>query len=66
VKPTGISEILTHLAYYASWGQAVMATSVIEGVFVKRDIGADQLPSASPQLLPIDQDAEDRRANSVE
>jgi 4-carboxymuconolactone decarboxylase len=66
VEPAQISEILTHLAFYTGWGQAVLATPSIEAVFVKRGIGADRLPPASPRLLPIDQASEDRRASSVQ
>jgi 4-carboxymuconolactone decarboxylase len=66
VEPAQISEILTHLAFYAGWGQAVLATPSVEAVFVKRGISADRLPPPSPQLLPIDQAAEDRRASSVQ
>ncbi len=65
VKPAEVSEILTHLAFYAGWCQAVTATPSIDSVFAERGITADQLPSASPQLLPIDQAAEDRRAKLV-
>ena len=39
---------------------------MIEGVFAERGIGVDQLTSASPTLLPIDQAAEDRRAKTVD
>ena len=50
----------------ARWGTAVVAISPIEAVFMERGIGADRLPPASPDLLPLDQAAEDRRASSVE
>lgn len=65
VKPSEISEIVTHLAFYAGWGHAVTAIPSIEGAFADRGITPDQLPPASPQLLPIDQAAEDRRAKIV-
>jgi 4-carboxymuconolactone decarboxylase len=65
VTPRELSEIITHLAFYAGWGNAAAAAASIEGVFAERGIGADQLPCASPTLLPIDQAAEDRRAKSV-
>ncbi len=66
VTPEEVSEIVTHLAFYAGWGTAVVAISPIEAVFMERGIGADRLPPASPDLLPLDQAAEDRRASSVE
>lgn len=46
VKPAELSEIITHLAFYAGWGNAMTATAVAENVFAERNIGADQLPKA--------------------
>jgi 4-carboxymuconolactone decarboxylase len=65
VKPRELSEIITHLAFYAGWGNAVSATEFAKKIFAKRKIGADQLPAASPELLPIDKDAEEKRATNV-
>jgi 4-carboxymuconolactone decarboxylase len=63
VKPQEISEIITHLAFYSGWGNAMSATAVAKEVFERRHIGAHQLPEASPQLLPLNEAAEaDRRA----
>src|SRR6266481_6431535 len=66
VKPREISEIITHLAFYSGWGNAMAAVAVAKDVFAQRRIGTDQLPAASPRLLPLDQAAEDRRATTVE
>ena len=41
------------------------AVAAARDVFARRGIVADQLPAASPELLPIDQAAEARRAASV-
>jgi alkylhydroperoxidase/carboxymuconolactone decarboxylase family protein YurZ len=65
VKPSEISEIITHLAFYAGWGNALSAAPATKDVFAQRGIGADQMPGASPQLLPLDQAAEDQRATRV-
>lgn len=65
VTPAELSEIITHLAFYAGWATAVGAVSVAKPIFVARGIGADQLPPASPDLLPIDHKAEDLRAAAV-
>jgi 4-carboxymuconolactone decarboxylase len=65
VKPAEISELITHLAYYAGWGNAMSAIAATKDVFAKRGIRADQLPSASPKLLPLDQAAEADRAKRV-
>jgi 4-carboxymuconolactone decarboxylase len=66
VTPREISEIITHLAFYSGWGNAMSAVAVAKNIFTAREIGADQLPAASPALLPLDKDAEDKRAASVQ
>ncbi len=66
VKPREISEIITHLAFYSGWGNAMAAVAIAKDVFAQRKIGTDQLPAASPQLLPLDQAAEAQRATRVE
>jgi 4-carboxymuconolactone decarboxylase len=66
VKPKEISEIITHLAFYAGWGNAMAAVAVAKDVFEQRNIGMDQLPPATPKLLPLDRVAEERRAAGVQ
>jgi 4-carboxymuconolactone decarboxylase len=46
VKPREISEIMTHLAFYSGWANAMAAAAVAKDVFAERKIGADQLPGA--------------------
>ena len=65
VKPREISEIITHLAFYTGWPNAMSAVTVAKDVFAERKIGADQLPAASPSHLPLDQAAEAQRASRV-
>ena len=65
VTPREISEIITHLAFYSGWSNAISAVAVAKDVFARRGIGADQLPAASPQLLPLDEAAEGQRAARV-
>ena len=65
VTPREISEIITHLAFYSGWANAISAVAVAKDVFARRGIGADQLPAASPQLLPLDEAAEAQRAARV-
>ncbi|TCS10289.1 carboxymuconolactone decarboxylase family protein [Caulobacter sp. BK020] len=65
VRPREISETITHLAYYASWGKAMAAVPPVGEVFAKRGVDAGQLPAASPALLPLDQAAEAQRAKTV-
>jgi 4-carboxymuconolactone decarboxylase len=66
VKPGEISEIITHLAIYAGWMNAFSALEILKVIFEERGIGPDQLPVASPDLLPLDQAAEERRATAVQ
>lgn len=66
VKPREISEIITHLAFYSGWANAMSAVAVAKDVFAQRKIGTDQLPPASPPLLPLDEAAEAQRAARVE
>lgn len=66
VKPAEISEIITHLAFYSGWPTAMAAVNATKSVFAKRKIGSDQLSSAKVPLLPLDKEADDRRAKSVE
>jgi 4-carboxymuconolactone decarboxylase len=65
VKPKEISEIITHLAFYSGWANAMSAVAVAKDVFTARGIGADQLPAASPPLLPVNEAAEADRAARV-
>jgi 4-carboxymuconolactone decarboxylase len=65
VTPREISEIITHLAFYSGWAHAMSAVAVAKDVFVQRRIETDQLPPASPPLLPLDQAAEAERAARV-
>ena len=65
VKPAEISEAITHLAFYAGWGNATSAVAAAKDVFAARKIGADQLPPASPTLLPLNEAAEADRAKRV-
>jgi 4-carboxymuconolactone decarboxylase len=65
VKPREISEIITHLAFYAGWGNAMSAASIARDIFASRHIGADQLASVSMTSLPIDEVAEKKREASV-
>jgi 4-carboxymuconolactone decarboxylase len=65
VKPQEISETITHLAFYSGWGNAMAAVAVAKPIFAERKIDADQLPPASPALLPLDQAFEAQREKRV-
>ena len=61
VKPAEISEMITHLAFYAGWANALSAAAVVRDVFAGRKIGSDQIPTASAQPLPLDETADAAR-----
>jgi 4-carboxymuconolactone decarboxylase len=65
VTPAEISEIITHLAFYTGWANAVDAIPATRDVFRSRNIGADQVPPASGPQLPLDEAAEMQRATRV-
>lgn len=65
VRPAELSEIITHLAFYAGWGNAMAAVAVAEDIFQQRGIGIDQLPPAKDKLLPLNEEAEKQRATQV-
>ena len=66
VKPAEMSEIITHLAFYTGWANAMGAVPIAREVFKARSIGPDQLPPASGSMLPLDEAAEAQRATRVE
>jgi 4-carboxymuconolactone decarboxylase len=66
VKPAEISEIITHLAFYSGWANAMSAISVARNVFAEHKIGVDQLPTASPHLLPLNEATESQRQSRNE
>ncbi|MFK4386278.1 4-carboxymuconolactone decarboxylase [Bradyrhizobium sp. USDA 3397] len=65
VKPAEVSEIITHLAFYTGWANAIDAVPAAKAVFDSRNIGANQLPQASGPQLPLDEAAEKQRATRV-
>jgi len=65
VKPSELSEIITHLAFYSGWANAMSAIAVAKDVFHEREIGIDQLPPAKDTLMPLDEVAEAQRATQV-
>lgn len=66
VTPAELSEIITHLAFYSGWPNAMSAVAVASDVFEERGITRDQLPEISPELLPLDKEAEAKRQAFVD
>lgn len=65
VKPSELSEIITHLAFYSGWANAMSAVAVAKDIFHQREIGIDQLPLAKGKLMPLNEEAETKRATQV-
>lgn len=65
VKPSEISGIVTHLAFYTGWGNALAAVAAAKDVFQARNIGADRLAPAAVAHLPLDEAAEADRVARV-
>ncbi|MDE1162252.1 MAG: carboxymuconolactone decarboxylase family protein [Acidobacteriaceae bacterium] len=65
VRPSELSEAITHLAFYSGWANAMSAVAVAKDIFHQRGIRQDQLPPAKDKPLPVDQAAEDKRATVV-
>ncbi len=66
VTPAEVSEIITHLAFYAGWPNAMSAVSVAKTIFEAGGVTAEALPAASPTLLPLNEQVEKQRADTVE
>jgi 4-carboxymuconolactone decarboxylase len=64
VQPAELSELVTHLAFYAGWPSAMSAAAVAKSVFAERGIGADRL-AVSPDLSKVDEASEKERAAYV-
>lgn len=65
VKPSELSEIIVHLAYYSGWGNAFGAIRPAKEVFVRHGITTEQLPPAFETLMPLDEKTEAQRESSV-
>ena len=65
VKASEVSEIITHLAFYSGWANAMSAVAVARDIFHQRGIGIDQLPPANDELMPLNEEAEAKRATQV-
>lgn len=66
VKPAELSEIITHLAFYAGWANAMSGVAVAKDIFQQRGIDLDKLPPAKEKLLPLNEEGEKQRAAQVE
>jgi 4-carboxymuconolactone decarboxylase len=65
VTPRELSEAITHLAFYSGLPNAMVGVAAAKDVFAQRNIGAEQLPAASPELSAINQEGETARQAAV-
>lgn len=65
VTPLELSEIVTHLAFYAGWGTAIAAAPILEEAFSARGISPDQLAAVEVELLEQDAEGEAARVEAV-
>ena len=66
VTPAELSEIITHLAFYAGWGNAIAATRIAAAIYDAQGIAAETLPGPAITPLPLDTAAEAAREANVQ
>ncbi|MFB9136989.1 carboxymuconolactone decarboxylase family protein [Vibrio olivae] len=66
VTPKELSETMTHLAFYAGWGNAMSAVKAAEPIYKARGIKSSDIEPANIKLLPINEEAEKARADFVD
>lgn len=66
LKPSEISALITHLAFYAGWPNAMSAAGVAKQIFTERNIPAEQILPPAGELLALEPDSEAKRRAAVE
>ena len=66
LKPSEISALITHLAFYAGWPNAMSAAGVAKQIFTDRNIPAEQIVPPAGELLALEPDSEAKRRAAVE
>ena len=66
VTQSELSETVTHLAFYTGWGNATAATEAMAPIFEERGIAVEDLPAVDAELLPLDEEAEAARQETVQ
>jgi 4-carboxymuconolactone decarboxylase len=65
LKPSEISALITHLAFYAGWPNAMSAVTVTRQIFTERGIPDEQLVPPSEPLLTLEPEQEASRKAAV-
>ena len=66
IKPSEISAVITHLAFYSGWPRGIAAVSVAREVFDKRNIPTHELKDETGQAIVFDEAAEAARRSLVD
>jgi len=66
LKPSEISALITHLAFYSGWPNAMSAVGVAKKVFTERGIPAEQIVPPPTEPLTLDPASEVKRKAAVE
>lgn len=66
VTASEISEIITHLAFYAGWGNAIAAVLPAKEAFGRHEIHGTSLPAVDDAFLPLNEESEAQRSTFVE
>jgi 4-carboxymuconolactone decarboxylase len=66
LKPSEISALITHLAFYAGWPNAMSAAGVAKQIFTDRNIPAEQIVPPAGELLALEPESEAKRRAAVE
>ncbi|MNQ85162.1 Carboxymuconolactone decarboxylase family protein [compost metagenome] len=61
IKPNEISALITHLAFYSGWPNAMSAVGVAKQIFIERNIPAEMIAPPLGDSLPLDPDSETKR-----
>jgi 4-carboxymuconolactone decarboxylase len=66
LKPSEISALITHLAFYAGWPNAMSATSVAHKVFTERNIAHNEIVPAFAEPFSLEAESESKRRAAVQ
>lgn len=66
LKPSEISALITHLAFYGGWPNAMSAANVTHTVFTDRGLKAEQIIAPPSAPLTLDPERETQRKAAVE
>lgn len=66
LTPGEITALITHLAFYSGWPNAMSAVGVAKQVFTERHLGAEQVTPAPGAPLTLDPESESKRRAAVQ